>query len=83
MASHPSGCGCSHAAQCATMVFSDGYLVPIASPEVTACVGWRLVPAQPCSAHRGPVFSLKRIQMLLQLLDGGLRICCYFYFHLY
>lgn len=83
MASHPSGCGSPRAAQCPTMALLGGYLVPISSPEATVCAGWRLIPAQLCSAHRGPVFSLKGIQILLQLLDGGLRICCYFYFHLY
>lgn len=83
MASHPSGCGCSRAAQCPSTALLDGCLVPISSPEATVCPGWRFIPAQPCSAHHSPVFSLKRIQILLQLLDGGLRICCYFYFHLH
>lgn len=83
MALHPSGCGGSRAAQCPTTALLGVFSVPISSPEAPACAGWRLSPAQPSSAHRGPVFSLKRIQILLQLLDGSLRICCYFYFHLY
>lgn len=83
MALHPPGHGHCHAVRCPTMGLPDGHLLPMSSPEAAACAGWRLIPAQPRSVYRGPVSLLSHIQILLELLDGGLRICCYFYFHLY
>lgn len=82
-ASHPPGHSRSCAAQYPTTGLSDGAPVPMSSPEVAVCAGWRLIPTQPRYVHRGPGSSLSCIQIPLELLDGGLRICCYFYFHLY